>query len=66
MGKLNKGKALVKKLSEQEKTSTKVNITFRMPGPLIEGFKKTCKSQGLSANAVAEELFKQFIEDVKP
>jgi len=65
MPKMNKGKALVKKLSEAEKSNKKVNITFRMPEGLISSFKKACKSEDLSANSVAEALFEQFVEDLK-
>ena len=65
MAKHNKSKQLVKRLIEKDKSQEKGNVTFRMPKELIENFKEACASQGLSANAVTEELFKQFIEDLK-
>jgi hypothetical protein len=36
-----------------------------MPRKLIKEFKDTCKGQELSANTVAEELFRQFYADLK-
>ena len=64
MRKANKGKQIIKKLKEESAGQEKTNITFRMPRGLIQEFKDACAGEGVSANSVAEELFRQFISDV--
>jgi hypothetical protein len=65
MAKLNKGRQLVIQFKSKESEEEKTNLTFRMPRKLIKEFKDTCKGQELSANTVAEELFRQFYADLK-
>jgi hypothetical protein len=54
-------KEIIKRVKAKHGSSSRMNVTFRLPIDLTEKFQKACKTNGVKPTHVIEELLIEFL-----
>ena len=55
------GKEIIAKVRKKQQDETRMNVTYRIKGDLLERFRNRCEKENVSMTSVIEELMENFL-----